>query len=379
GTSRQMIDILHRTGLTVLYNSISSLVLKLVDRSIERAQAASLLPHALAYDNINISSLIYVEQGPNAMSKVQSGTFAVIYELLNARAEDMDMKPLIKNLRRSSPLVISDLRMTLEARRSYISQTAVTIVRILTKYVKGFETQQSDPMLQHPPRRPLPPGHKTVFHPLRASTIEEASVDGNLLVHDDVYLIRRKDVSYWETREIFQLGFGSFHLTMNLLWCVLETHRGTLNQMGSLTQFFAVLEKTRLGGEHPDYHTLLAALTQILHGLILNAWRNECDYSSLRDFAKAEPTPGGLLDCARRIAEKYASDPVSGVESTKPVVDVVHRNVTLLTRDLLIVMELVDAIATGDFGRIEDILPTLACMFRGSGSNNYSMEILHLI
>ncbi|KAH9174559.1 hypothetical protein EDB89DRAFT_1848821 [Lactarius sanguifluus] len=349
GTSRQMVDVLHRTGLTVSYNSISSMVQSLADRSIDRVKAASLLPHALAYDNINISSSIYVEQGPNTMSKVQSGTFAVIYELLNARAEDMDMKPLIKNLRRSSPLVISDLRMTLATGQSYISQVAVTIVCILTKYVKGFETQQSDPMLQHPPRRPLPVGHKTVFHPLRASTIEEASVDGNLLVHDDVYLVQLKrtsedldkmaDVSYWETREIFQLGFGSFHLTMNLLWCVLETHRGTLNQMGSLTQLFAVLEKTRLGGEHPDYHTLLAALTQILHGLILNAWRNECDYSSLRDFAKAEPTPGGLLDCARWIAEKYASvepvfdplnpkappkDLVSGVESTKPVVDVVH-------------------------------------------------------
>ncbi|KAH9012620.1 hypothetical protein EDB83DRAFT_2168703, partial [Lactarius deliciosus] len=337
------------------------------------------LPHALAYDNINISSSIYVKQGPNAMSKVQSGTFA----LLNTRAEDMDMRPLIKNLRCSSLLVMSDLRMTLVAGQSYISQTAVTIVRILTKYVKGFETQQSDPMLQHPPRWPLPVGHKTVFHPLWASTIEEASIDGNLLLMNTRIWggqqIRQKDVSYWETCEIFQLGFGSFHLTMNLLWCVLKTHRGTLNQMGSLTQFFAVLEKTRLGGEHPDYHTLLAALTQILHGLILNAWRNECDYSSLRDFSKAKPMPGGLLDCARQIAEKYASDPVSGVESTKPVVDVVHRNVALLTRNLLLVVELVDAIATGDFGRIEDILPTLTCMFRGSGSNNYLMEILHLI
>ncbi|KAH9021890.1 hypothetical protein EDB85DRAFT_2094378 [Lactarius pseudohatsudake] len=383
GTSRQMIDVLHRTGLTVSYNSISSMVQSLANRSIERAKAASLLPHALAYDNINISSSIYVEQGPNTMSKVQSGTFGVIYELLNARAEDMALEPLIENLRRSSPLAISDLRMTLRARQSYISQTAVTIVRILTKYVNGFEVQQSDPMLQHPQRRPLPVAHKTVFHPLRASTIEEASVDGNLLVHDDVYLIRRKDFSSWERREIFQLGFGSFHLTMNLLWCVLETHRGTLSQTGSLTQLFAVLEKTRLGGEHPDYHTLLAALTQILHGLILNAWRDECDYPSLRDFAKAEPTPGDLLECARRIVEKYASAPPkdldSGVESTKPVVDVVRENTVLLTRDLLLVAELVDAIATGDFGRVEDILPALACMFRGSGSNNYSMEILHLI
>jgi hypothetical protein len=32
------------------------------------------------------------------MSKVQSGTFAVIYELLNAHVEDMNIEPLIDNL-----------------------------------------------------------------------------------------------------------------------------------------------------------------------------------------------------------------------------------------------------------------------------------------
>ena len=166
--------------------------------------------------------------------------------------------------------------MTPQAASSYLSQTAITIVQILAKYVSGFDTQLTDVHLQRPQRRPLPVGQKTVFHPLQASTIEEASIDGNLLVHDDVYLvqlsrspgdlndlaipmfndqltnarirggqhIRQKDVSSWERREIFQLGFGSFHLAMNLLWCVLETHWGTLNQTGSLTHLFAVLEKT---------------------------------------------------------------------------------------------------------------------------------------
>lgn len=339
GTSKQMIDVLHRTCLTVSYTSISSMVEALAARSIERAKDASVLPHALTYDNINISSSIFVEQGPNAMSKVQSGTFAVVYELLNARAEDMNIGPLVDNLQQSSPLDLTSLRMTPQAAESYASQTAITIIRILSKYVNGFEIQLTDAYLQRPQRRPLPLGHKTVFHPLRATTIEEASIDGNLLVHDDVYLVqlghspdnlnnmaiptindqltnahiqggqhlRHEDVSPWERREIFQLGFGSFHLAMNLLWCVLETHRGTLNQTGSLTHFFAMLEKTRLGGEHPDYHTLLAALTQILHGLILNAWLVECAYPSLDDFAKANPTPTDLLLCAHLIIQKYAS------------------------------------------------------------------------
>jgi hypothetical protein len=94
---------------------------------------------------------------------------------------------------------------------------------------------------------------------------------------------------------------------MNLLWCVLETHQGTLNQTGSLTHFFAVLEKTRLGGKHPDYHTLLAALTQILHSLILNTWLTECNYPSLCDYAKANPMPNDLLLHAHMIIQKYAS------------------------------------------------------------------------
>jgi hypothetical protein len=316
--------------------------------------------------------------------------------------------------------------MTPQARESYILQTAVTIVQILMKYVNGFKQQASDVALKHPPWRPLPAGHRTVFHPLQASTIEEASVNDNLLVHDDIYLVqlkqspddldkmavptfndqltnariqggqytRQKDISCWEHHEIFQLGFGSFHLAMNLLWCILKTHRGTLSQIGSLTHLFAVLEKTRLGGEHPDYHTLLSALSQILHSLILNAWRSECSYSSLCRFAKTEPMPGDLLDYAHWIIDKYTcpepvfehmnprappKDPVSGVESPKPVTDIVHNNVALLTRDLLYVAELVDAISTGDFGQVEDILPALACMFRGSGSNNYSMEILHFL
>jgi hypothetical protein len=100
------------------------MVQALANRSIERAQAASQLPHALVYNNINISSLIFIEQSPNSMSKVQSGTFAVIYKLLNACSEDMDIKPMLDNLRLSSPLCFLDLHMTPCAIQSYASQTA---------------------------------------------------------------------------------------------------------------------------------------------------------------------------------------------------------------------------------------------------------------
>jgi hypothetical protein len=190
---------------------------------------------------------------------------------------------------------------------------------------------------------------------------------------------------------------------MNLIWALLNVHRGTISEHGSLTYYFNILEKVRLASEKPDFHTLLTALTQILDGLIFNAWREECGQPSLSDFAKANPKPEDIISIAQRIVKKYAT-PASDIpksenpnkskkskvstnfdsedrdeaEQTSPV-DSVHENTVLLTRDLLYVIELADAISAGDFGRIEDILPDIACIFRGAGSNNYSTEILHLI
>jgi len=220
-----------------------------------------------------------------------------------------------------------------------ITVTAINVANRLVKYVKGFDYLKNNPLLQHPEQRPLTKGHKTKYYCLRASTIEEVSVQGNILVHDDVYCVqlkldaddpivnlqaiptindqltnarirgvqemRAQDVSSWEQHRFFQIAFGVFHLVMNLIWALLQNHRGTMNDLGSLSHYFLILEKTRLGGEHPDYHTLLLTLMQILDGLLLNAWRTE--YGSLEDYAKSKPGPDKILWNARIILNKYAT------------------------------------------------------------------------
>ena len=184
-----------------------------------------------------------------------------------------------------------------------------------------------------------------------------------------------------------------------------------VEQTGSLMYFFALLEKTRLGGEHPDYHSLLSSLTQIRDGLLLNAWRTEC--GNLKQYSESRPSPKVLLSVAQRILLKYATAaPKSDIRETESSEeegdsntdtdsdaqiqhddspnkervqvltsgdDVAHHNLRLLTRDLLYLGELIQAISDGDIGRIEDILPQLAMMFRGAGGNNYCTEILHFI
>ncbi|KAG0704312.1 hypothetical protein DFH29DRAFT_802150, partial [Suillus ampliporus] len=107
--------------------------------------------------------------------------------------------------------------------------------------------------------------------------------------------------------QVIQLGFGLFHLCLNLVWALLHVHRGSIHQVGSLSYFFTLLDQTQLGYEHPDYHTLLATLMQILQGIIVNAWRKECGHVSLAVFASSNPTADKLLEIADKILITHAT------------------------------------------------------------------------
>lgn len=123
GASRELLNILHHSAFLVSYTTISSIILSLAEQSIERARIVARGPFVLTYDNINISSSIFVEQRPNAMSKVQSGTVPVIYELPNHTQHDnLRIAPMIKRFKESSPLKISDLRASREAHTMYQHQ-----------------------------------------------------------------------------------------------------------------------------------------------------------------------------------------------------------------------------------------------------------------
>ncbi|KAJ7199758.1 hypothetical protein GGX14DRAFT_572475 [Mycena pura] len=438
GCARQTIDALFRCGLSVSYDSVLSCVESLSFHCDAKTLARSKDVHGFSYDNMNLSTSIFVEQrGSSGPAKVTSGTFGILYGLRNALAEHMLIAPIMQRFRKSQGLQFNlHLRPALPQLRSFHNQLVVTIMDRLIAHQPGFEVVAKDPLLQHVARRPFPVGWITPEFPTRATTIEEATTRGNLLYHDEIYLnqfkrttdslskyaipsindqltnariragqiLRARDTNAWNRREVFQLAFGLFHLCLNLVWGILHAHRGTVNMMGSLSYFFSLMEKTRLGNDQPDYHTLLAALTQILDGLLLSAWRRECGSVSLEAFAKSKPTAQQLRDIATRILNEYATpftapdpepdsdspDVTENSDSEEEVApradtsksakqDIAHHNIRLLTRDLLIVTALTRAISDGDFGRIEDFLPQLAMIFRGLGCNKYCTEILHFL
>jgi hypothetical protein len=341
GCSRQTIEALHHCGLSMSYPSVLNNISSLADHCIKVAIGVGSGIHVFCYDNVQISTSIFVEQrGPSGPAKVTSGTFGLLYTVHNGDPEHMRLAPIMERFKNVQGLRFHcDVCPTDQQLMSVQFQFKIAIIRVLLKYSPALQSYSTDPALQNAPRRPLPSGYVTKQFPLHATTIEEATVHGNLLYHDDVYhtqlgraredlsefavlsfndqltnsricsgqVLQAHDICPWTRREVFQLGFGLFHLCLNLVWALLHVHRGSLAQTGSLSYFFALLEKTRLGGEHPDYHTLLSALTQILDGVLLNAWRCESGYDDLRDFAATEPLAEDLLKISGDILLKHAT------------------------------------------------------------------------
>ncbi|THU81759.1 hypothetical protein K435DRAFT_692885, partial [Dendrothele bispora CBS 962.96] len=386
GTSEQMMDVLYRCRIIPSTDTVFRTILELSDHALNEAvEVVRCKPCSMTYDNFHITQSTFVEQRPGAPQKVQTGTFPVAYELYNADFRDMKLAPIRENFLKSPGLTLVDIIPSEEQSEAYYRHSIIHIVRVLTKHVPELSTKYdpNHPLLQHHPRRPLPSDHQTKFFPLRMCLTEEASVIGNIRVHMAIQSHRRVEATPWDRREIFQFGPGLFHVCLNLVWAILHTHRGDPSQPGTLSFFFSLLEKKRLGGEKPDYHTLLSALQQILDGIILAAWEQECGYRSLSEFSQSNPSPEKLEEIAISILQKYQPPPPPPASEKKDKHhdhgDIIFQNTCKIFRDLLYVRELVQAISDCDFGCVEDILPDLARVFRGAGSNNYSTQLLHFL
>lgn len=418
GCSRQTLEVLYSAGLAKSYPTILGIVESLANYSIEEARIAARSPdgYLFGYDNINMLTSIFVEQRSSAPSKVQSGTHAIIYPLRNPNRDALKLAPILLRARTAEDLSFEeDIAPTLEQMENSMHQFKAYVVRVLCRYHEDFKGYANIEALQNKARRPLPTGYKTRQFPLKISTIDESTISGNIAVLHDTHIIqldltheqlsdlailsindqatqarirgakalRARDVNPFTRIQCFQLAIGLFHLTLNLVWALLHVHRGHVSREGSLSHWFAVLEKTRLGSPKPDYYALLTAMMQIIDGLLLDTWRIECGYPSLSAFAKSKPTPEHLL----ALADKILADHATPLEKTQKkdddsrdlLDDKVHQNTRLLIHDLLYVAEVTRAISSGDWGRVEDILSKLAMIFRGAGSKNYCTEILHFI
>ncbi|KAJ7495739.1 hypothetical protein B0H11DRAFT_1662642, partial [Mycena galericulata] len=297
-------------GLSKSFDTTKTLLASTADYCIQDARALAHGPDGFlyTYDNANFSTSIFVEQRSSAPAKVQSGTYTIIYRLRNPNPAALDLPFILLRAQNTSDLDFNhDLCPTRDQSSSSHHQFCSYVIRTLCRYEKSFQSRQDDPDLMSQPRRPLPAGYKAPQFPIKLCTVEESSIKGNLAVHVE-NLIKQLGLTYEQlTKAIFQLGIGLFHLCLNFSWAVLNVHRGHVNHHGTLAHLFAIIDKTQLGSNHPDYHTLLSVLMQILDGLLLDAWRIECGHRNLAEFAASNPTASQLRKTAAKILYNHGT------------------------------------------------------------------------
>ncbi|KAK7452178.1 hypothetical protein VKT23_012281 [Stygiomarasmius scandens] len=129
---------------------------------------------------------------PGAPQKVQTGTFPLLYQLFRAHFEDMKAAPMRERFWISDGLSLVEIMPSPQQQMSYYQQLLVHVIRVLPHHHSQFSHLKKHPFLEHKPHRALPEGHKTQFYPLHLCMIEEASVEGNICVHDNVYIHQLK-------------------------------------------------------------------------------------------------------------------------------------------------------------------------------------------
>jgi hypothetical protein len=86
----------------------------------------------MGYDNLNVSTSIFVEQRSWGPAKVQSGTFAILYELRNVSEGAMQLAPILERARIAGDLSFNaDIRPSLDQQHCFHRQLLVHLVGIL--------------------------------------------------------------------------------------------------------------------------------------------------------------------------------------------------------------------------------------------------------
>ncbi len=159
GCARQTIDALHRCGLSVSYPSVLNNIGALADHCMQVAIKVGSGIHVFCYDNVQISTSIFVEQrGSSGPAKVTSGTFGILYMVRNGNPEHMRLAPILEHFRNVTGLKYNrDIRPTVQQRNLVQFQFLMVIIRVLLRYCPEFQSYATDPALQNLPRRPMPP------------------------------------------------------------------------------------------------------------------------------------------------------------------------------------------------------------------------------
>jgi hypothetical protein len=143
----------------------------------------------------------------------------------------------------------ADVQPSIDKQQSFCSQLKIHLVQILAKYAVGFKDYATSLELQHHPCWQIPVGYITKQYTVKVNIIDESSVEAQPKVLDNIYIQQMKmkhknlndsahplfadqhtnarvrgakalqleDVNNFMKLKVWQLGFGLFHLCLNII------------------------------------------------------------------------------------------------------------------------------------------------------------------
>ncbi|KAG0012513.1 hypothetical protein BGZ82_002575, partial [Podila clonocystis] len=350
----------------------------------------------LVYDNINFP-LRKSDQRSNNVDTFESGTTATVVIGDDLGTVDQLRPPF--GLLRMEDLVPDDANVL-----HFKCFCRYHLVEILRRHNKSYQ-YCSVPI---PKKDPLPI-KKTMRFPLPSMPINQASVEGNMHVLNDITVgmlqlppgwfnggkriviagdqltvarVRTLKRYWWDdTDDYNKLMWATpvmqlFHLQMLLGHTILRTHFGEATAGGSLAFNVTMLGWKRVKVDKLDFHAVDELLRHTFEAMVLRVWEIVLETDDL-DTLAWELGAAGISHMTAlnvdTILDRYLN-----ISDSERFGSMASRNAALFIRDMLLYVELSSAIKMGDIGRIEEVLRWLTVMFQAGTTKNYAYELLHL-
>lgn len=400
--SKDVINTLAKAHICVSYDSTLAAIGALTEDAIRIVREAVLKDNwYIIYDNINLFMTVTDQRVDNADTQINGATATIVpgKELGNV---DKPYNP-------QATLMLDDFLPDDQAVKDAKVASQFYLVDVLQRHHSTYKR------ISMPPIREIRslPIEQSVTYPIPAMEIDQSSVEGNLeilkfiiactLLLPTTYFDNRKrviiagdqltvarvetvqkllddDVTAFDRMEWALPALQLFHLLMNLCSLIVKTHFGESDDPGSLSFYVNKLKRKRVSEGSSSFHAADELLRNVFDGKVLRLWREELGVDSLEalDALGTNQDETTMLSQVSTAAEAIRARYLVRPEANRKAYGNANTNAALFIRDMLVYIELGDAIKQGDVGRIEAALAPITIMFQAGGTKNYANQLLRL-
>ncbi|THV02025.1 hypothetical protein K435DRAFT_654164 [Dendrothele bispora CBS 962.96] len=422
GLSARAFDALHTLGIVMSHKWTANALHQLSDRAIELVRNLILVrAWNMQHDNLNVARRAFSQRLHN-QSHFISATAGTVW----VHPEHVKLSPDINRIyqkflreNRSTlfdiePLVVGDPVQDQQINLVYVNIVLQVLLQ-RPEFQDYYKEHCNDPALSPPePVCQLSGGEENVVRGFILRTIdqEEASYDGTMKVIEaflrelelsspeetvktglerlipwlgdqltvdrirGMWRYRHEDDNSFERLDFIIPIFGWFHLIMAFAKSLHDQYLGTSSTAGGLRHAFDLLNRKGLitpSIKGPFWHHLDEAIHHISEAHFLASWLAITESKNISDLTSFSPSM--LKTFAQELVRCQASRGAVEKERNDPVLS----QMIMWNVDVLPYLDLRQAIKSGDVGRMENLLPTLALRFNGGNNSNYFGEVIGLL